>query len=113
MQLEYDAVQGPEAKAKRPLWALVSRLELGTGSRTPDGVRSQSKTGESRQGLGDLVEGARNFRPKSEPLACREQLGHVRVPPPTHTRVEPGRQLIRLSPLHRRKKERDGVTGWP
>lgn len=84
MQLEYDAVQGPEAKAKRPLWALVSRLELGTGSRTPDGVRSQSKTGESRQGLGDLVEGARNFRPKSEPLACKEQLGHVRVPP-THT----------------------------
>lgn len=71
---------------------------------------SRSRTRESRGCLGDTGEGARGFRPESEPQACREQLEDVREC------ARLGRELVPVSPVQResndaRGRPRDTVGG--
>ena len=108
---------GSRSQSEASSFSTGQQLEPGTEAEEQMVSGSQSRTGESRQGLGQLAEGARHVRPRSEPLACREQLVHMLLRTcahvHTHGGVELGRQFIRPRPLHRGEKESSGVMGWP
>lgn len=70
-QIERDTVQGPDGGTWSAGWGCGQEA----GNWMASG--SQSRTRESRGGFDDL--GAKIFRSKSEPPACKEQLGRVHM----------------------------------
>lgn len=77
VQIEQDTVPGPEAKGKHLSPAPRQQVGVGNGNLKTGWCQKVRAGQESTGGLGDLGRRAREFRPKSELLACRKQLQHL------------------------------------